>query len=577
MKNQNGWQAFELLGELDDGMIAAATLPDTDGMAVSPRKRREAGGFGRLMESGWVAAAASVVVAVAVLAGIVAAGRMGNAVPPAGENPLNTHPGHLDGALPDADTENRFPSESEDPLAPSDTVHVTPETFPLPETEVNPDYSDPGEVGPVSVSFDDGRTLYPKGYCVWISGQQSDGKGGFTGFDGDGPGAASQLAQIADELPAFTTDGDACSLFLAPNMTLQSVRVYERAQNGSYEEMAMPGGFEETDDLLNSLCRRDGSYIIVLGIHYETYYSADEYVKGLDEYAFRWTVNTAVQKELILHDLVLDNGYMLWIETWYDGGMVCGEGRGAESQLAELVARGAFDAYRLRYPVWTPYRFTWGDTEAPLVRVAVYDTSLTPVGEAKNFTVLHDLPAGEYIVILTVTLPGAYIPEADAYERACCEYPLWLSLYDPSTVSDGTGPLEVTVGSGTVSPYAATVSGRVWTGDKWNTFEASLPPFSNLLKLMPVVFYTSDTEIRLSSDATLRSVEIYDRNLNRITYQTLDPETGLQQVTELQEALSPGTYHVAIGADVRGRYIESEKQSEKRHQSFFFTVIIPER
>ena len=41
------------------------------------------------------------------------------------------------------------------------------------------------------------------------------------------------------------------------------------------------------------------------------------------------------------------------------------------------------------------------------------------------------LPAGEYIVILTVKYQGDYIPEADAYEGICFEYPFILELYDP--------------------------------------------------------------------------------------------------------------------------------------------------
>ena len=430
MKNRNGLSAFELLGGLDDGMIAAATLPEGAAIPTPARKGGEPGRFGRLMESGWVAAAASVVVAVTVLAGIVAAGRGGNTMPPAAEGrPLGSDRDQLQGYPSDDKSEEIPTGEGLEPGDPSWTEEDT--VIPRPETDVNPDQENPGEVGPVSVTFDDGRTVYPEGYCVWMSGQQWDGNDGFTGFDADGPGAVNQLAEIADGLPSMTTKGDGCTLFLAANMTLQSVRVFEATQAGDYREMAMPGGFTDVNGYLNSLCRRDGCYVVVLEIRYETYYSADEYVKGVDEYAFRWTVNTAVQDTLALQDLVLDNGYMLWTEEWYDGGMVSGEGMGAEGRLAELVAEGAFDDYRLRYPVWTPYQFTLGDEEAPLARVTVYDVDLNRLGEAPNFTVLHELPAGEYIVILTVTLQGDYIPEADAYERTCSEYPLYLELYSP--------------------------------------------------------------------------------------------------------------------------------------------------
>lgn len=122
------------------------------------------------------------------------------------------------------------------------------------------------------------------------------------------------------------------------------------------------------------------------------------------------------------------NGYMLWVEVWYDDGLISGDGIGAESQLAELVADGALDGFRLMHTVHAPLELTLEDAGDTLTRVTVYDKDLNRLGGAPDFTVIHDLPAGEYIVILRIQTKGNYIPEADAYEGACYEYPFYLDI-----------------------------------------------------------------------------------------------------------------------------------------------------
>lgn len=75
MKHQKGLEIFELLSGLDDDMITAATLPESAILTASPRPAREQGFWGHFFENGWVVAGISAIVAVAVLAGIIAAGQ----------------------------------------------------------------------------------------------------------------------------------------------------------------------------------------------------------------------------------------------------------------------------------------------------------------------------------------------------------------------------------------------------------------------------------------------------------------------------------------------------------------------
>lgn len=565
-----GYDAFALLSELDDGMIAEAALPEVGRTVTdkSSRKDREPGLFARFLDSNWAAAIISMTVAVAVLMGIIAAGRMETKAPNRQEgvdNPAGTNQVALE-AVPGESNALREDESDE-----------------LPEFNVTPDNT-PGrlpnqETGPVEV-ISDGFTVYPKGYCVWASGQQLDENGEMTGFDADGFGAVNQLGAIKDEIPKMSTSGNSFSLSLSDGMTLQNIRVFKivEIQNDTFEELAL--GVEGEDfshDPIMYLATlpKNGDYIVVLEIHYENCTSADEYIMGVNEYAFwlttgsgwdskapvrithndraylleRYTLQKSyydaeLGKEMVtdydgaekilktlvknmqtvtvvrgeplslylapfydlksvkaycglelweeydseeplellaewdaddyyfiftavyngtgetevaefpihirllddvtaqppaidtnsypfIENLVLNNGYMLWTEQWYDGGMVSGDGAGAEGQLSDLVAEGALEGYRLRFPADTPFEFGLGDHEASLDRVSVYDMSTNRLGEAKNFTVIHELPAGEYIVILTVTEQGAYIPEADAFEAACYEYPFILEVYNP--------------------------------------------------------------------------------------------------------------------------------------------------
>ena len=254
------------------------------------------------------------------------------------------------------------------------------------------------------------------------------------GMDGINSGHA--LTELAPSIPTATVTRETdIDFYLSPQGTLQSVSIYD----GSFRLMM-------TETFISLPTWAEGDYYFVftvsfpfeggsLTLEYPFHVKLVEKTVEDDDTVENDEIETpSMPKEyhLMLEDLVLDNGYMLWAEQWYDGMLESADGLGAEGQLAELVAGGALEEYRLRFPVDTPFLYKQNGVEAPLDWVKVYDRDLNLVGEAPNFTVIHTpaLPAGEYIVILTVKYQGDYIPEADAYEGICYEYPFILELYD---------------------------------------------------------------------------------------------------------------------------------------------------
>ena len=254
----------------------------------------------------------------------------------------------------------------------------------------------------------------------------------------DGINSGHALTELAPSIPtAIVTRESDVDFYLSPQGTLESVSIYD-------------GGFRlmMTETFISLPTWAEGDYYFVFTVSFPF-----EGGSLTLEYPFHIKLVEKTEEDeteeddrieipsmpeayhLLLEDLVLDNGCMLWAETWYNGMMESADGLGAKGQLAELVAGGALEEYRLRFPVDTPflYKHKLTGVEAPLDGVAVYDRNLNLVGKAPNFTVIHTppLPAGEYIVVLTVKYQGDYIPEADAYEGICYEYPFILELYDP--------------------------------------------------------------------------------------------------------------------------------------------------
>ena len=254
----------------------------------------------------------------------------------------------------------------------------------------------------------------------------------------DGINSGHALTELAPSIPtAIVTRESDVDFYLSPQGTLESVSIYD-------------GGFRlmMTETFISLPTWAEGDYYFVftvsfpfeggsLTLEYPFHIKLVEKTEEDETEEDNGIEIPSMPEEyhLILEDLVLDNGCMLWAEAWYNGMMESADGLGAKGELAELVAGGALDDYRLRFPVDTPflYKHKLTGVEAPLNWVTVYDRDLNLVGEAPNFTVIHTppLPAGEYIVVLTVKYQENYIPEADAYEGICFEYPFILELYDP--------------------------------------------------------------------------------------------------------------------------------------------------
>ena len=548
-KNEiKGLSAFALLEGLDDDMILSASLPEAAPVAPPTTGEKLTAFFARMGKGGMAAAITGIVVAAAVLLGIALARPFGVIDPPDTDPSHGIHgtQPHESGNLPD--TNNGI---------------VAPPLTQNPEQEK-------GEVAVVS----DGITVYPKGYMVWLSQQYRDENGEMTGEEADGAGASWRLGEIKDEIPKMRTAGNDFSLCLPEHMSLRYVRAFEivEIQNDHFEEVALGIDGTSHDPMMNIAALRDGNYIVVLDIYSEISYSEDEYVKGLDEYAFWLTVDsnmditypvrmlidgkthylegndginsgyalagmtasipTAVMTRETEWDVYLSpqgtlqsvtaydgsfrlmmtesdleplvslpawaegdyylvftvsfpfeggsmtleypfhiklseeteketypnddgetpepprltvstgfgslhfgnashsreyhEGYMLWTEQWYDGGMVSGDGFGATGQLSDISA--GLPALR-HYAGEEPHLRVIEDKDT-LTRIYIYYEDHSFYADARDASVLFTLPEGSYIIVLRVETQGDYIEEAEAYERTCTEYAFILEVVE---------------------------------------------------------------------------------------------------------------------------------------------------
>ena len=572
MKKQEikGLSAARLLDGLDDDMILSASLPEATPVPTPTVWERIEAFFAHMGKGGMAAAVTGLVVA-AVLIGILLAGRMGGLTPPNTDTNQGLH-----GTEADPDTNGG-----------NGGILIPP----LTETPDNPQKS------AVSV-VSDGITVYPQGYCVWESGQHRNEQGELEGYDADGRGAVGMLDRLWDMLPVLRTAGNDFDAVLPDHMTLRSVRVFEmvEVQTKTFEELALIS--DEMEDYRDRpwefLSTLRGEYTVVLEIYHETIYSADEYTKGVDEYAFRLVVDPSMndnapvrvihgdktyfptgylleesyydaelgqdvtkrydgatyQLQALLSDMVTvtlpytgsitqegalslylapfydlkeitvydgdlnvltkaqsdepleilcswgvgdyyaiisatfagtgatsvtefpihikiveerestpagdvgesplpprvhvgtgwgslyfgntshsreyHEGYMLWTEQWYDGGMVSGDGFGATGQLEEI----ADGLPVLRHNAGEEPFLRVCEDEDTLTRIYVYRDDLTFHFDTMDAHALATLPEGRYIIVLRMETQGDYVEEADAYERTCTEYAFWLDVVD---------------------------------------------------------------------------------------------------------------------------------------------------
>lgn len=659
-KDIKGLSAFELLEGLDDDMILSASLPEAAPVAPPTVGEKITAFFARMGKGGMAAAITGIVVAAAVLIGILLAGRF----PVWEESGIETEPGPIQ-SRPDIQNGILFP-----PLE-------------------SPDNTQKSAVSVVS----DGITVYPKGYCVYLSEMRRDENGELTGVDADGIGAVYQLAEIWDELPTLQTAGDDFDVILPDHMTLRSVQVFEmvEVQTKTFEEIASTvDGPNLSVDPMGYLSTLRGEYTVVLKVYHEINYSADEYTKGLEEYAFRLNVDPTMNEkapvrvihgdktyfpagyllqtsyydaelkqeitkqydgaESILAELATDmvtatvargeslglylapfyelkwvrvfdsslrqlyemgydspldtfseteeagdyyviitavflgtgetsvtefpihiklveereeestpagdvgetplpprltvstgfgslrfgnashsseyhEGYMLWTEQWYDGGMVSGDGFGATGQLSDISA--GLPVLR-HYAGEEPHLRVIEDKDT-LTRIYIYYEDHSFYADARDASVLSTLPEGSYIIVLRVETQGDYIEEADAYERTCTEYAFILEVVEEYAGIPGvpeTNPRVVVSGGGQSAVFETEEDGFLaWTAYRLGAAVSWMPrvegtPAASViftdddaLRALPDMEITYGTPLTLSLDVAgdaLFKVILYD-------------------------------------------------------------------
>lgn len=413
-----GLVAFELLEGLDDDMILAASLPEAAPVPVPTKGERVAAFLGRMGRRGVAAAIVTVAVALAVLVGVALAGRIGTVEPP------DTDPSH---GIQGNQTHE------------SGSVSDTGNGILIPPLEQNP-AQEKGEVAVVS----DGITVYPEGYCVYISEMRRNEDGELVGVDGDGFGAVYQLGEIWDALPVLRTAGNDFDLVLPDNMTLRSIRVFEmvEVQTKTFEELTITeSDLNLSADPMGCLSRLNGFYTVVLEIYHETNYSADEYTKGVDEYAFHLTVDRSMNSTAPVRVIHGDKTYFLagylLEESYYDAELqqeVTKRYDGATYQLQALIPDMVTATVIRRDSITSEdalslYLAPFYD----LREITVYDEHLDEISKARStepLEILHSWGAGDYYVIISAVFAGTGMTEVT-------EFPIHIRVVE-TTIEDTT-------------------------------------------------------------------------------------------------------------------------------------------
>ena len=299
---------FEKMVNLDDELIEAATLPEVAATAAGAgRLRRGLARFSEYMNRPAVVAAACVLVAFGVLAGIVGAGQMAaNQKSDSAVSPENNElPNHSHGNAW-ADTEDAADNAggedsnlldgpgsagavdppAEDVSEPSEELSSSREEISTaPEDESEPEILLPDvlpSVPTVDVSIwwgNEGMNL-PQ-YVVAYSGTVMTANGAVN-MEMDGPGARYQLEAIAGELVTIRYKGD-MGVGLPPTCTPRDWVMY----NEDYVVLDQSENFDKLPDAVALMKgpmegRESHSVYIVLAVDYK--YGDD---RGLFEYAFR--------------------------------------------------------------------------------------------------------------------------------------------------------------------------------------------------------------------------------------------------------------------------------------------------
>lgn len=262
-------------------------------------------------------------------------------------------------------------------------------------------------------------------------------------------GAESTLKELVKTLPTATvTQGESLSLYLAPFYDLKSVKVYRDltlwAESETEEPLTQLAEWDTGDYYFIFTVSDNGTgkttvsefpiHIKLLeeteqetgeGTEKETYPNDD----GETPEPPRLTVNTgfgSLHFGNASHSSEYHEGYMLWTEQWYDGGMVSGDGFGATGQLSDISAGLPV----LRHYAGEEPQLRVIEDKDTLTRIYIYYKDHSFYADAKDASALSTLPEGSYIIVLRVETQGDYIEEAEAYERTCTEYAFILEVVE---------------------------------------------------------------------------------------------------------------------------------------------------
>ncbi len=561
-KNEiKGLSAFELLEGLDDDMILSASLPEAAPVAPPTAGEKITAFFARMGKGGMAAAVTGIVVAVAVLIGILLAGRF-----PVWEEPgIETEPGPVQ-SRPDIQNGILFP-----PLE-------------------SPDNTQKSAVSVVS----DGITVYPQGYCVWESGLHRNEQGELEGYDADGRGAVDMLDRLWDMLPVLRTAGNTYELPLPDHMTLRDIRVFEMISLGygkAFEEIALSAkGTDPAIDLLNTLTGK-GGYVVVLDIYTEIRYSEDEYTKSLYEYAFWLEVDPSLNFSApvrVIHGgkTYFPTGYLLE-ESYYDAELkqeVTKHYDGAEKILAELapamvtatVARGeSLGLYLAPF-----YELKW---------VRVFDSSLRQLYEMGYDSPLDTFSeteeAGDYYVIITAAFMGTGATTVD-------EYPIHIRIVEEreeeSTPAGDVGetplPPRVSVGSnyggldfGNTSHSREYHEGyMLWTEQWYDGGMVSGDGFGATGQIPDIADSLPTLRHNAGEEPFLRVYEDED-TLTRIYVYREDRSFYFEaEAAPILASLPVGRYVIVLRVETQGDYIEEAEAYERTCTEYAFWLDVVE-
>ncbi|MBP3570870.1 MAG: hypothetical protein J6M42_02835 [Clostridia bacterium] len=285
-----------------------------------------------------------------------------------------------------------------------------------------------------------GKTYFPTGYLLEESYYDAELKQEVTKhYDG----AEKILKELVKTLPTATvTQGESLSLYLAPFYDLKSVKVYR--------DLTL-WALSETEEPLTQLSEWDtGDYYLIITAAFmgTGATTVDEYpihIRIVEEREEESTPAGDVGETPLpprvsvgsgyggldfgntSHSEEYYEGYMLWTEQWYDGGMVSGDGLGATGQLSDISAGLPV----LRHNAGEePFLHVY-EKKDTLIRIYVCREDHSFYFDAEAAPILASLPVGRYIIVLRVETQGDYIEEAEAYERTCTEYAFWLDVVEP--------------------------------------------------------------------------------------------------------------------------------------------------